>query len=477
MQRLIRTLKSLFMRSEVKAALALTAFYAAIMGGRMYSIDGFVVYRQAQSIAYERSVFFEAFDFGGGHFTTSVYSLGPSLIQVPTLLLFSGLHTANDLKTDFYRQPLYAIAVDPIFIVITALSALLVWMFIRALGLSERLALWGFLFYGIGSPAMVYSRGDFAQPLEGLCWIAALYGAVRFLQQPRKAWLVLASFAIFYGLITRPVEGALLVAAVFIIVAFRLKEAIGSRETWYFLFSVAAACVLSGVVTLAWNWLRFGSVWDMGMPGGWSTPLRTGLAGSLISPGRGIVWSFPAFILVPFGAYKLWMSRQRVLAVVLVGLVLAQLFNVAKWRMWWGGGNWGLRIFFTALPVIGVLAGVGLSMVPRRYRRPVCWILLGGGVVWATPCIVTDLFTSGPSGDSNGSFLWSAYPPIGAWRGLHHLFATDIGDPYAVDIVWFRYAHLTHYLSLLVPLFLLIVAAVLFRRVLVLSRIAARPTE
>lgn len=449
----------------------LAALYLAIMGGRMYSFDGFLVYRQAQALAFEQSVHFSPFEFGGGRFTTSFYGPGASLVQIPTLLLFSALRSPKDTEVNFYHQPLFAVAVDPLFIVITVLTALLVWKFIKALGLDNRTALWGFLFFGIGSPAIVYARGDFAQPLAGLCWMAGLYTTLRFFQQPGVKWLLLACLAIFYAVITRPVEGTLLAAAMLTVPIFWLRATSSPREIWYFLISVGQAFALAWLVTLAWNSLRYGSLFETGVPTSWSTPLRTGLPGALISPGRGMIWSFPAILLAPFGVYKLWSARHRALAVALSGLVLAHLINVAKWRVWWGGMNWGLRIFFTALPVIAVLAALGVNALPRKHRRLVPLLLLLGGVVWAVPCIVTDLFTSSADGDSAGSFWWSSYPPIGAWRGLHHIFATNIGDPNAVDIVWFRYAHLTNYTTLLVLLLLLLVAGLLFRQCFRLIRL------
>lgn len=128
-----------------------------------------------------------------------------------------------------------------------------------------------------------------------------------------------------------------------------------------------------------------------------------------------------------------------------------------------------MRIFYIALPVVAVLAGIGLSALPRAYRRSFAWVLLAGGVIWAVPCILTDLFTSSAGGDSDGSFLWESYPPFGAWRGLRHLFATGMADPYALDIVWFRLAHLTYYASVIVPFLLMIVAALLCRKAFVLS--------
>jgi hypothetical protein len=58
------------------------------------------------------------------------------------------------------------------------------------------------------------------------------------------------------------------------------------------------------------------------------------------------------------------------------------------------------------------------------------------------------------------SYLLTGYPPIGAWRFLHHVRATDLADASALDILWFRLARQTGNASLIVPLVLMIAGGV-----------------
>ena len=74
-------------------------------------------------------------------------------------------------------------------------------------------AAWGMAFYGLGSSAVVYARGDFAQPLEGLCWTAALLAALHVRRTGNRAALGAASVAVGYAILTRPVEGMLVLPA------------------------------------------------------------------------------------------------------------------------------------------------------------------------------------------------------------------------------------------------------------------------
>ena len=67
------------------------------------------------------------------------------------------------------------------------------------LGGSRRAGVWAMLFYGLGSSAFVYAKGDFAQPLEGLCWVAAFLAAARFRRTGARRDVWLASAAVWYA--------------------------------------------------------------------------------------------------------------------------------------------------------------------------------------------------------------------------------------------------------------------------------------
>jgi len=218
-------------------------------------------------------------------------------------------------------------------------------------------------------------------------------------------------------------------------------------------------------LTLLVNYARFGSPTDFGYnnEGAWTTPLATGLLGTLISPGRGIIWEFPAVLLSILGVMWLWRSRHRVFGILLSLVVIGHLVNVAMWNWWWGGWNFGLRLFVPALPILAVFAACGIKALSAKARNVIPAILLVAGLVWAVPGVLTDLAGGYAQAydDTAPSFLWSAYPPIGAWPYLDHLTATSSLDRHGIDIVWFRLAQQTGNLSLLPMLGLLALAALL----------------
>ena len=124
---------------------------------------------------------------------------------------------------------------------------------------------------------------------------------------------------------------------------------------------------------------------------------------------------------------------------------------------WWGGWNYGLRLFVPALPVAAVLAGCGLAELRGRAQRVVPPVLIAGGLLFSIPCVLTDLLAGyGPTYNGTAqSFRLDGYPLLSAPSYLHHVFAFGPLDMNGVDILWVRLARETGGLSL-VPMVLLL---------------------
>jgi hypothetical protein len=452
---------------EALAAVALVCLYLLTANGHLQSIDGLVVYRQGVSLAYHQSLHWSPPIVWGDPRTTSSYGIGLSLLYIPGLLVFSWLqphlpvpHGAYDFSL-LYSDPLWPLAGMPVQILTVAAAAYLVARLIRALGFGTGAALWGLVLFGLGSPAIVYARGDTAQFLEGLCWIGAIYGAISFRRTEQHRWLWGCGLALFFAILTRPLEGLLIVPAAAVLAAPGLQPWRWSRRVWTGAAIVAGWLVAAVALTFAVNVGRFGGPLNFGSPTSWTTPLPVGLAGAIVSPARGMLWAFPAIILVPLGLVRLWRDGYRILAGVITALGGALLLNVSLWTWWWGGWSWGLRLFFPTLPLLAVLAAAGIATLPIAVRRWLPGVLLAAGMLWAAPAIVTDILGgyAGAYNGTDGSFRLSGYPPIGAWQFLHHLRAYTLTDSSAVDLVWLRLSRLTHNLSLIPPVLLVLLLA------------------
>jgi hypothetical protein len=457
----------------------LGALYFALMSGHLHSIDGLLAYRQGESLTYEHSILFGEPLWWGQTWTTSKYGIGLSLLYLPGLLLGSWLRPFTPVPSSqtydwslLYADPYYAWAGAPVHIIVTVLAAYLVALVCMEMGLGRTASLWALALYGVGSPALIYARGDWSQQLEGLCWIAAIYGALRF-RRAEKLGAAICAIALAYAVLTRPVEGLLISGVTLLLMAPSVEWRKWSSGERRGIALAGVGCAVGIGITLLVNWARYGSPLDFGYGNeGWTTPLWVGLTGSLISPPRGILWEFPAVLLVPAGLRWLAQTGRRRVAVLLAALVISQLVNVSAWLWWWGGWNYGLRLFVPALPVLAVLAGCGLATLQGTAQRAVPLLLIAGGLLFSIPCVLTDLL-AGYGATYNGtaeSFRLDGYPLLSAPSYLHHLFASGAFDMSSIDILWVRLARETGGLSLVPMALLLILALVLAWRGVEASR-------
>jgi hypothetical protein len=240
---------------------------------------------------------------------------------------------------------------------------------------NQAASLFAALSYGLATLAWPYTQEFFSEPLCAWGLLLAFHALQRYRQLRYKRYLFLSGLAwgLAYlartiNLVTLPIFLAAALTIVFepahvegsllrqLIQRQRLSALL--RRYWrplvFFLFPV----VLSGALSLWWNWLRFGSVWDTGyleserFNGDW----LFGIFGLLLSPGRGIIWYSPVLLLGVFGLRWFW-RNQRLSFTLIALLSLCYLLLYAKWYMWHGGFSWGPRFLVPALPFWALLTG------------------------------------------------------------------------------------------------------------------------
>jgi hypothetical protein len=466
-------------RPELLAALGLLCVYLAVMNGHLNSIDGLVMWRQALSITYHHSLTFVPPIWWGSVITTSSRGLGASLQYVPSLLLFPWLAghvpapppSNYDFKL-FYGDILYAVAGAPLWAALTAVTAYLVYLTASALAIGRTEALWAMVFFGLGSPAFAASRGDTPQPLIALFWVLGVYACLRYMSAPGRRWLWIAGASLFYGVLARPLEGSLLLPGVLLLLlpVARKHPIVPAGQV--------GAWMVGVIATLLVNWARFGSALNFGYGSqvAWSTPIWVGLPGAVLSPGRGVLWEFPALGLAVVGAVYMWRTGRRLQAAALGGVPAVLLIEACQYFDWVGGWDWGFRFFQPALPLVAALAGVGVVTLPRGLKTWLPAVLLAGGILWNIPTVTTDILAGyGPAyADPAANWRLDAYPPIGAWRFVHHLLPRTGADSAGIDNVWLRATLLIGKVALAGPVVLLGAALALGRSVLMAERAPAR---
>jgi hypothetical protein len=129
--------------------------------------------------------------------------------------------------------------------------------------------------------------------------------------------------------------------------------------------------VLGGLAFLPWAceyWLIYGKIlgpsFHQAAGMNWTLNLTDGLAGVLISPGRGLLVYQPWLLLgtaavLPAVRIRLAQGRPepcpRGFTVVCLTVIVLHVAVIAAWRCWWGGHCWGSRLAADIVPLAALL--------------------------------------------------------------------------------------------------------------------------
>ena len=260
--------------------------------------------------------------------------------------------------------------------VITALTALLVALCLRDLGLTFYTQVLGALGFAFATMAWPYISFDFSEPLQALTLLASfwlLLPARRSSAFPYR--FALAGLILGFAVLTKAFLLVTIPAyAVYVWMRSEAKRRI-SNLIWFFAPLAAWALVIAGL-----NRHRFGSIFDFGYGGesAWfSTPLFTGLYGLLISPNKGLLFYAPVALLMP---WAVWKYRRRFPAeMIFVALTfLLLVVPVSMWWSWEGGVSWGPRLLMPVVPLMVLCAA--LLVEGPAYSR---WAYLATAVMGA----------------------------------------------------------------------------------------------
>ncbi len=302
----------------------------------------------------------------------------------------------------------FALLLNPL---LTAWTGGLLFRAGRRLGWSRAAAVAVALTFGLATPAWPYTQDFFSDPVCTWGLFGAFYGLLGYSQTARKRYLVLGSIAwgIAYlarviNLLTLPLFLVGLVIAIFAAAPIErpdraacprptsLRAALHSLFTqhWRPLVSFLIPVMLVGLVSLWWNWARYGSVWDSGyveterFDGVW----WFGIVGLIAGPARGLIWYSPALLLAVPGARWFWRKARPVLLFCL-GLSLLYVLIYGKWYMWHGGYSWGPRFLVPTLPFLALLTGpawekFGVQSGAALWKRLTLWalVLVSVAVQW-----------------------------------------------------------------------------------------------
>ncbi|UCC87266.1 MAG: hypothetical protein JSV81_20825 [Anaerolineales bacterium] len=311
--------------------------------------------------------------FGKDGHVYSKKGLAISLAMVPLYWLGLILPGLGMLQTASLLNP-----------IITAITAGLLFRFVRQLGYDERVAISTASFYGLATIAWVYSKYLFSEPLAGLFLLAAAYFLLTF-RQGIGHWRaalggLLAGLAVAAranNLFLVPILGAYLLA-------ISWQRAPLSRTQLVARSSLAPIYYLLGllppaIMLIGYNWLRTGNPLQTGYDLTIFSPNPVpGLYKLLFSPLRGLFVYSPLLILSLPGLVGLWRQRRTETGlIVAVTGVTFLLFSV------WTSGeglSWGSRFLVPVVPFLCLALAPVLERALDGYKA-LFGLLLGLGVL------------------------------------------------------------------------------------------------
>ena len=243
--------------------------------------------------------------------------------------------------------------------IITALSVVAFWQVSRALAFGPGLALGLTALYGFGSEAFAISAQALWQHGPGslavILSIGALVGLDR--RQPAPPCCFLCA----PGAVAIRLNNALLVAPLVALALWR------QPRQWPALVLPGAGPILA---LCTYNQLYFGL--PLGPYQGASifrlSGASAGLAGTLVSPARGLFVYFPV-ALVALGLLLRHpaLLKERLVLALGLGIVATAGLN-AGFHAWWGGSGFGPRYFAECEPAILLILGIALTRLPAAGR-------------------------------------------------------------------------------------------------------------
>lgn len=297
----------------------------------------------------------------------SVFGLGSVLLALP--LYLSGKVIGADPAT----------LVNFMHLLVAAAINVLIFLFSRSLGNSQRLSALIALIYGFASTAWYYSKDPGDHNIETFFILLAVYLTHRHTITNNKSNLFYSGCSVGFSILTRP-NAALAVPALLLLLAFdHYQKRSSSGKAGLFakkLCLFAAGLVPFALLFIWYNFYRFGSIFETGhhimsvqmkLNFFTGTDLVTGLTGLILSPGKGVFYYSPVAFLF-FMAVRSFFRTDTKMAICFITLICSYFLFYAKNIYWHGDWAWGPRYLLAILPYF-VIPVAPLLEKPSRWIR------------------------------------------------------------------------------------------------------------
>jgi hypothetical protein len=337
--------------------------------------------------------------------------------------------------------------------ILTAASAGLLFGLVRRLGYDERVAAGVALLYGLATIAWVYSKYLFSEPLAGLLLLAATYLLVAFRQEEGLWRAALAGLLTGLAVLARANNAfVVLVFGLYLVASSRKATAPDSElpapnpllPTSYSLLPIASfllGLIPPALLLMGYNWVRAGNPFQTGYDLTIFSPnVLLGLYKLLFSPLRGLFTYSPLLVLCLPGFVWLW-RRCRAETALALGTAGITLLLFSAWTS--GEGlSWGSRFL---VPIVPLLC---LALAPVLERalsgsKMVAGLLAGLGIVsfaiqFLGIAINPWVYLARLQADLGGQFFLentSALADFGTMQAVGQLRSWSLANS---DVVWWQ---------------------------------------
>lgn len=389
--------------------LLLLAFYGASASGAFHSIDEHAVFAVGRALFTEGRTDQDALPWGEPYLQQArvgvdgllyaKYGIGHSLLLVPWLAMAALLPGAGFGPTAMLLNGLA-----------TALTALALALAVRQLGYGERTALSIALLFGVATPAGVYAKTMFGEPLVALFWVAAL-GLLLGTRSPGRAFAAGALLAL--SVAVRP-SSVLFIPPFLLLLEPR-------RRGWRRWAAFGAPLILTLLGLAAFNVLRFGDPLEFGYSESFSGTLAAGLTAFLFSLDRSLFLFAPPLLALPWATGP-FLRRHGVVGWTVLIVAGLSLVAYSMWPVFWGGPVWGPRYLLPVVPLLLLILAPWVEHALTRRGAALGWLLALGlagsalnllGTIWNPLPLTQSLGQRAP--------LW-LFAPRAAW----------------IDVAWMR---------------------------------------
>ena len=301
--------------------------------------------------------------FQKGHLV-SAYPVGAALLAVP-LYVIPAIGPTNG-HSIFWRDLEKLPAA-----VFVSLSVLLLYLTLSRITRTSYAVLLSLIYAFATSSFSISSQAQWQHGASQLSLCAAFYCLVR---KTEDRWIWFAGLPLSMSIVCRPTDFIMVAFCAMYIVFYHPRQVIKA--------------ILMGLpplfFQLSYNYTYFGNVVHTQFDASgslWRTPFFQGLAGILVSPGRGLFIYSPIFIFSFVGIFLLWNRRTEwiVLRFLSIGSLLS-IVLYSYWSIWWGGVTFGPRLIADLCPALTIFLYPVLPLVTAKRLLRILFLIAG---IWS----------------------------------------------------------------------------------------------